>query len=127
LQLDGTLGTQGLQVAVLLQSWKERDRARHSGIMPVILPCKRLRQEDKEFKASLVYIVRPCITNKNKNNQTKKKIMTSYPNTWDLLLFPHFLSGMAITSVGPGLRGISQDIKLLGLIGKSQGTVGLVG
>jgi hypothetical protein len=51
--------------------------------MPVIPVCKKLRQEDCEFEASLDYMVRPCFKKKpkhqiNKNtpkpNQTKIKM-----------------------------------------------------
>jgi hypothetical protein len=37
--------------------------------MPAISACRRLRQEDYEFKSSLGYIVRPCL----KEGGKKKK------------------------------------------------------
>jgi hypothetical protein len=38
--------------------------------MPAILALSRLRQENYEFKASLSYIARPCLNNK----QTKVNV-----------------------------------------------------
>jgi hypothetical protein len=45
--------------------------------MPVIPAFRRLRQEDCEFKASLGYIVRPCL--KKKNPEKKFRSVISWP------------------------------------------------
>jgi hypothetical protein len=39
---------------------------------PITSALRRLRQEDCEFKASLDYIVRPCLKKKIKTNNNKK-------------------------------------------------------
>lgn len=42
-------------------------------LMPIILAFWKLRQETPEFKASLVYIVRPCIKGEKKEHQPTGK------------------------------------------------------
>jgi hypothetical protein len=39
--------------------------------MPVIPALRRLRKEDHEFQASLLYLVRSCLKNKRKENKQK--------------------------------------------------------
>jgi hypothetical protein len=48
--------------------------------MPVISALGRWRQEDCEFKTSLEYIMRPCLSGKIKNQTTNKnkKSLISY-------------------------------------------------
>jgi hypothetical protein len=41
--------------------------------MPVILPLRKLRQEDCEFQASLGYIMRPCVKKKITSVQSSPK------------------------------------------------------
>jgi hypothetical protein len=41
--------------------------------LPVIPALRRLRQEDHEFLASLGYIARLCLKNKNKKKKERKE------------------------------------------------------
>jgi hypothetical protein len=45
--------------------------------MLVIVAVKRLKQKDKEFQASLSYIVRPCLKENNNKRTNQKEINIS--------------------------------------------------
>jgi hypothetical protein len=48
---------------------------------PGILPLRKGRQEDLEFKASLCYIARPCLKKKKKKKEGREGGRERYKNT----------------------------------------------
>jgi hypothetical protein len=48
-------------------------------LMPIILAPGRHRQEHHKFEASLGYIARSCLKNKNKTNKKRKTYERIYP------------------------------------------------
>lgn len=71
--------------SAIKQVYQQNKSLEDKCVAPEILVLGRRKQEDQEFKASLVY-KRPCLKNKQVNTQTNKQSNHTQHTVWHTLI-----------------------------------------